>query len=50
MMNEIIPLRALTYFEDIDPNIDPPQLLKPLPLDKIKNRIMEGVRHGNKIF
>jgi hypothetical protein len=50
MMNEIIPLRAITFFDDIDPNIDPPKLLKPLPLMKIQKRIIDGVLHSNKIF
>lgn len=50
LMNEVIPLRAITFFDDIDPNIDPPKLLKPLPLEKIKKRIIDGVTHCDKIF
>ena len=48
--NKMIALKALEYFEDIDPNIDPPLLKTPLPLAKIKKRIIEGVLHLNKIF
>jgi transposase len=48
--NDFIPLKALTYFDDIDLQIDPPKLLKPLPLKIIQQRIIEGVKHPNKIF
>lgn len=48
--NPLIPLKAVTYFDDIDPNIDPPKLLKPLPLQEIKKRIKDGVLHAHKIF
>jgi len=50
MMNPVIALRAITYFDDIDPNIDPPKLLIPLTLEKIKKRIIDAVLHSNKIF
>ncbi|MEN9523032.1 MAG: hypothetical protein RL065_1409 [Bacteroidota bacterium] len=48
--NPVIPLRAITYFDDIDEDIDPPKLLHPISLDEIKNRIKDGVLHGGKIF
>ena len=41
--NPMIALKALGYFDDIDENIDPPKLLKPLPLDKIKKRILKAI-------
>ena len=50
MMNPVIALRAITYFDDLDPEINPPKLLKPLPLIKIKERIIDAVLHSNKIF
>ena len=50
LMNEIIPLRAITFFDDIDTEMDPPKLLKPLPLEKIKKRIIDGVLYADKIF
>lgn len=48
--NPLIPLKAITYFDDIDENIDPPKLLQPLPFIKIKNRINDAVLHAKKIF
>jgi hypothetical protein len=48
--NRLIALRAVNYFDEIDPNIDPPILKKPLPITKIKKRIQDAVLHGNKIF
>jgi len=48
--NKIIALRGLEYFDDIDLNIDPPILKKPLPISKIKKRIIEGILKLNKIF
>jgi predicted nucleotidyltransferase component of viral defense system len=50
MMNKVIPLRAITFFDDIDPKLDPPKLLKPLPIEKIKKRIDDGVIHPYKVF
>ena len=48
--NKMIALKGLDYFEDIDVNLDPPRLKKPLPLSKIKKRIIEGILHLNKKF
>ncbi len=48
--NPLIPLKAINYFEDIDPAIDPPQLRVKLPLSKIKKRIEESVLHSRKKF
>ncbi|MFN5209337.1 MAG: nucleotidyl transferase AbiEii/AbiGii toxin family protein [Bacteroidota bacterium] len=50
IMNPVIALRAITYFDNIDPNIDPPKLVTPLPLEKIKKRIVDAVLHSNKTF
>lgn len=50
IMNPIIALRAITYFDDIDPNIDAPKLLTPLPLERIKKRIVDAVLHSNMTF
>ncbi len=38
--NPLIALKAVTYFDDIDENMDPPKLLQPLPLAAIKKRIL----------
>lgn len=48
--NPIIALKALNFFEEIDENIDPPKLLKPLPLKQIKNRIQEATQKPDKVF
>jgi hypothetical protein len=48
--NKLIALRGLEYFNDIDLNIDPPILKKPLPLLKIQKRIKDGILHLNKKF
>jgi hypothetical protein len=50
LSNELMPLKSITFFDDIDENIDPPKLVRPLPLDKIKERILEGVKNTRKIF
>lgn len=39
-------LQSLDYLEDIDS----PILKKPLPLSKIKTRIIDGILHLNKTF
>jgi hypothetical protein len=48
--NPIIALKALGYFGDIDENIDPPKLLKPLPISKIEARIIEAIKKPSKVF
>jgi hypothetical protein len=48
--NPVIALRAVTFFDDIDENIDLPKLLKPLKTDQIKKRIQEAVLKPGKIF
>ena len=48
--NPLIALKAINYFEDIDPSIDPPKLKIKLPLAEIKNRINDSVLHSRKKF
>jgi predicted nucleotidyltransferase component of viral defense system len=48
--NKLIALRAINYFEDIDPRIDPPILKKPISIAKVKKRIQQATLHGNKKF
>jgi Nucleotidyl transferase AbiEii toxin, Type IV TA system len=48
--NELIALKALNYFDDIDPNMDPPKLLTPLPIPVITDRIREATQKVSAIF
>ena len=48
--NPLIALKAINYFDDIDPSIDPPKLKMKLPLSEIKKRIHDGVLHSKKTF
>lgn len=48
--NEMVALKALTYFEDIDEGIDPPITRYPLPLKTIKARIVKAAVQRNMIF
>jgi Nucleotidyl transferase AbiEii toxin, Type IV TA system len=48
--NPMIAMKAVNFFDDIDENIDPPKLLKPLPLKKITARIQEATQKQDKIF
>lgn len=48
--NKMIALRAINFFGEIDPKLDPPILKKQLPLSRIKKRISEAVLQGNKTF
>ena len=48
--NSMIAMKAINFFDDIDENIDPPKLLKPLPLKKITARIREATQKPDKIF
>ena len=48
--NPLMALKAVTYFDDIDENIDPPKLLQPLPLTTIKKRILHAVQKPHTTF
>lgn len=48
--NPLIALKAVTYFEDIDENTDPPKMLHPLPLAAIKKRILHAAQKPYSIF
>ncbi len=48
--NPLIAVKALTFFGDIDPNVDPPKMRKALPLEKIKSRINKAVDNASKVF
>ena len=49
-LNPMMALKAVNYFDDIDQNIDPPKLLKPLKLTRIIKRIQEATQNPSKIF
>jgi hypothetical protein len=49
-MNPMMAIKAVNYFDDIDPNIDPPNLLEPLPLHSIKERIRLATQYPDKSF
>ena len=49
-LNPLIALKAIAYFNDIDPNMDPPKMKKKLALSAIKKRISEAVLHTDRKF
>jgi len=44
------PFKALTYFEDLDPEIDPPHMVKKIKVNDIKERLTQAVKHPEKLF
>jgi Nucleotidyl transferase AbiEii toxin, Type IV TA system len=48
--NPMIAMKAVTFFDEIDENMDPPKLLKPLKVEQIKKRILEASLKPTKIF
>lgn len=46
----MIAMKAVNFFGDIDESIDPPKLVKPLKLDKIKQRIQKATLKPSQIF
>lgn len=49
-ISPIVALRAVSYFGDIDENIDPPKLLKPLSRKEITTRILDAAVHSSKTY
>jgi hypothetical protein len=49
-LNPLIVLKSLSYFDDIDPDMDPPKMKVKLPITKILKRINQAVLRSNKIF
>ncbi len=50
LTNQLIALKAITFFDEIDENIDPPKLPAPLPLSIIKERLLDAVLHSRKTY
>ncbi|MFY8189194.1 MAG: nucleotidyl transferase AbiEii/AbiGii toxin family protein [Flavobacterium sp.] len=48
--NKLIPLKAINYFDDIDPAIDSSISEEVISLHKVKERIQEATLYGNKNF
>ena len=48
--NPMIAMKAVNFFGDIDEDIDPPKMLKPVTLKKIISRIQEATQKPDKIF
>lgn len=48
--NPLMALKAVTFFGDIDPEMDPPKMKKNIPLEKIQARIEQAVLHMNRKF
>lgn len=43
--NPIIALKAVSYFDDIDPNVDPPVMKEKLTIETIKKRILNAIEY-----
>ncbi|HET8964372.1 MAG TPA: hypothetical protein VFM99_10755 [Chitinophagales bacterium] len=48
--NPLTAFKAINYFDDIDEAIDPPKMLKPIPLKSFRHRIQQATLHADKIF
>ena len=48
--NPIIPLKGITWFEDIDFEIEKPMLKRKVSFDAIKKRLLEATNYPEKVF
>ena len=48
--NLTIPLKGLTYFEDIDFNIEKPMLVKKITFKQVKDRLITATKYSDKVF
>ncbi|NIJ51077.1 nucleotidyl transferase AbiEii/AbiGii toxin family protein [Dyadobacter arcticus] len=49
-MNAVIALKAISYFGDIDPQMDPPKMLTKISISKVQKRIREAILKSHKTF
>lgn len=50
LSSELIALKSINYFDNLDLKIDPPKPKKEIELEEIKNRINEAVLNSRKVF
>ena len=48
--NTIIPFKAISYFDDLNPAMDPPLPVKPVSVKELKARITDAVLHSKKTY
>lgn len=48
--NLLIPMKGLTYFDDIDHDADPPILNRKISIEMLKKRLVEAVENPKKVF
>jgi predicted nucleotidyltransferase component of viral defense system len=48
--NPIIPLKGVTWFEDIDFEIERPMLKRKTTFDRVKKRLLEATKYPEKVF
>lgn len=48
--NLLVPMKGLTYFEDIDYEADPPVLNRKVSIEMVKKRLAEAVERPQKVF
>jgi hypothetical protein len=49
-MNAVIALKSLSYFDDIDAELDPPKMKIKLTLTQIRKRIEQAILNRNTVF
>jgi len=48
--NPIIPLKGITWFDDIDFEMEKPMLKRKVSFDAVKKRLLEATRFPEKVF
>ena len=46
----MIALKAVSYFEDINSNLDKPKIWRKITFSQLKRRIFQAVQHIDKVF
>ena len=46
----LIPIRGLSYFDDIKFEIEPPIQVEDVPFSKVRSRLLEAVQHVDQVF
>lgn len=50
LSNEMLAIKSLSWFDDVDLTFDPPQIVRKITFSEVKHRIIEATKYPQKVF